>query len=106
MSAIFQRPLCDMGKAYDYSFRSYLGDSDTGAGGPCDDHPHRAELYSATTDSSSSTAEWRIFSLCPEHEEQLRRSDARLRLLRVPTRFRSPPAPLQPPAPPGRRARK
>ncbi len=93
MSAIFQRPLCDMGKAYDFSFRSYIGDADPGAGGTCDDHPHRVEMYAATTDSSSPTAEWRWFSLCPEHEEQLRRYDARLGPRGVSTRFRSPAAP-------------
>jgi hypothetical protein len=97
MSAIFQRPLCDMGKAYDFAFRSYLGDPDTGAGGPCDDHPHRAELYSATADAASPSAEWRIFSLCPEHEGQLRAYDARLRTLHVSSRFRSPPAPIEAP---------
>ncbi|MCI4339402.1 MAG: hypothetical protein L3J68_03615 [Thermoplasmata archaeon] len=89
MSAIFQRPLCDMGKAYDYSFRSYVGDPDTGAGGPCDDHPHRVEMFFATADANSSTAEWQIFSLCPGHEDQLRVYDARLRPLGVSTRFRS-----------------
>lgn len=94
MSAIFQRPLCDMGKAYDFAFRSYLGDPDTGAGGPCDDHPHRAELYSSTADATSPAAEWRVFSLCPEHEEQLRRYDERLRSRHVATRFRSPRAPI------------
>lgn len=89
MSAIFQRPLCDMGKAYDFSFRSRVGDADPGSGGPCDDRPHRVELYSATTDPASSSAEWRVFSLCPEHEEQLRQYDARLRALGLSTRFRS-----------------
>ena len=89
MSAIFQRPLCDMGKAYDFSFRTYLGEPETGSGGPCDDHPHRVELYSATTDATSPTAEWQVFSLCPEHEDQLRGFDRRLRDLGVTTRFRS-----------------
>lgn len=89
MSAIFQRPLCDMGKAYDFSFRPHVGDADTGAGGPCDDRPHRVDLYSATTDPSSTTAEWQSFSLCPEHEEQLRKYDDRLAPHGVRTRFRS-----------------
>jgi len=90
---MFQRPLCDMGKAYDFSFRSYIGDADTGAGGPCDDHPHRTELYAATTDATSAAAEWQAFSLCPEHEDQLRRYDDRLRPLGVSTRFRTPAPP-------------
>jgi hypothetical protein len=90
VSAIFQRPLCDMGKAYDFSFRPLVGDPDTGAGGPCDDRPHRVELFSATTDPKSPSAEWRGFSLCPDHEEQLRRYDERLRPRGVATRFRTP----------------
>jgi hypothetical protein len=89
MSAIFQRPLCDMGKAYDFSFRPKIGDADTGAGGPCDDRPHPVELYSAATDATSSEAEWQVFSLCPEHEDQLRRYDDRLRPMGISTRFRS-----------------
>ena len=93
MSAIFQRPVCDMGKAYDFSFRSFLGEAETGAGGPCDDHPHRAELYAATADAGSPRAEWQVFSLCPEHEYQLRLYDERLRPRGVPTRFRIPSAP-------------
>ena len=93
MSAIFQRPLCDMGRAYDFSFRPILGDPDTGAGGPCDDRPHSAELYAANTDARAPTAEWRRFSLCPEHEDQLRRYDERLRPRGVATRFRALPAP-------------
>jgi hypothetical protein len=93
VSVIFQRPLCDMGQAYDFSFRPILGDPETGAGGPCDDRPHPAELFAAATDPHSSAAEWRRFSLCPEHEEQLRRYDERLRPRGVATRFRSPAAP-------------
>ncbi|MGI0129721.1 MAG: hypothetical protein ACREDE_05815 [Thermoplasmata archaeon] len=103
MSAIFQRPVCDMGKAYDFSFRSFIGDADAGAGGPCDDHPHRVELYSATADVNARSAEWRIFSLCPEHEGQLRRYDGRLATFGVSTRFRSPAEPLEAP-PPTRRS--
>jgi len=87
MSAIFQRPLCEMGRAYDFAFRPVLGEPDLGSGGPCDDRPHAVELYAATADPRSASAPWRSFSLCPEHEDQLRRHDAR-----VPTgsRFRSP----------------
>ncbi|MGI0071051.1 MAG: hypothetical protein ACRECT_03140 [Thermoplasmata archaeon] len=92
MSAIFQRPLCDMGKAYDFSFRPRLGDPETGSGGPCDDHPHRVDLYSATADAGSVAAEWQPFSLCPEHEEQLHRFDARFAAIGSASRFRSPPS--------------
>jgi len=98
MSAIFQRPLCDMGKAYDFSFRSYLGDPEAGFGGTCDDRPYRVELFGATARPEAPDAEWRAFSLCPEHEDQLRRMDDRLRPLGVSTRFRNseriaPPSP-------------
>jgi hypothetical protein len=89
MSHMFERPLCEMGRAYDFAFRSYIGEPETGAGGPCDDRPHRVEIYAATTDPSSPGAEWQVFALCPEHEDQLHRYDARLRPLGVPTRFRS-----------------
>jgi hypothetical protein len=89
MSAIFQRPLCDMGKAYDFAFRPIVGDADTGAGGPCDDHPHRVELYDAAADPSSSSAAWQRFSLCPEHETQLRSYDARVVARGTPSRFRA-----------------
>ncbi len=90
MSAIFQRPLCDMGKAYDFSFRSFLGDPEPGSGGPCDDRPHRVEMFSATADAKDPAAEWRAFELCPEHDSQLRRFDQRLRSRGTSTRFRSP----------------
>ncbi len=87
MSAIFQRPLCDMGKAYDFSFRPVLGDADVGSGGPCDDRPRPVDLFAAAADPRSPSAPWRTFSLCPEHESQLRRHDGR-----VPggSRFRPP----------------
>jgi hypothetical protein len=78
MSAIFQRPLCDMGKAYDFAFRPLLGEPEVGSGGPCDDHPRPVELVSAQSDPHSPSAVWRAFSLCPEHEAQLRRHDARV----------------------------
>jgi len=95
MSAIFQRPLCDMGKAYDFAFRPVLGDADVGSGGPCDDHPHPVDLVSAHEDPRSAAAGWRTFSLCPEHETQLRRHDARMP---GGSRFRTAPGR---PAPPG-----
>ncbi len=87
MSAIFQRPLCDMGAAYDFAFRPVLGDPDVGSGGPCDDRPHRVELLAASARRTDPSAAWRAFSLCPEHELQLRRLEPR-----VPDgpRFRAP----------------
>jgi hypothetical protein len=96
MSAIFQRPLCDMGRAYDFAFRPVIGDADTGAGGPCDDRPHRGELYAAAADPAAPSAAWQSFSLCPEHETQLRSYDARLVARGLPSRFR--PTAITPPA--------
>lgn len=78
MSAIFQRPLCEMGAAYDFAYRPAIGEADLGTGGPCDDRPHRVELYAADALPGAPSAPWRAFSLCPEHEAQLRRHDARL----------------------------
>jgi hypothetical protein len=89
MSAIFQRPLCDMGKAYDFAFRPILGDPLTGSGGPCDDRPRRVELFGAVTDPAAAQAEWRPYSLCPEHESQLRQCDERLRAKGPGSRFRT-----------------
>ena len=86
MSAIFQRPLCDMGKAYDFAFRPVLGDPEVGSGGPCDDHPRPVALLAADADPRSPTGVWRTFSLCPEHEAQLRRHDRRMA---AGSRFRS-----------------
>ena len=90
MSAIFQRPLCEMGKAYDFAFRPLLGEPELGSGGPCDDRPRAVELFAASADRRSAAAAFRTFALCPEHEDQLRRHDAR-----VPSgsRFRAPAAP-------------
>jgi hypothetical protein len=90
MSAIFQRPLCDMGAVYDFSFRPLLGEPENGTGGPCDDRPHRVEVFSAAADPATPAAAWRSFSLCPEHESQLRRADDRLRALGRAARFRAP----------------
>lgn len=91
MSAIFQRPLCDMGAAYDFALRSQVGEPDPGAGGPCDDRPHPVELCAASSDPSAPGTLWRTFSLCPEHESQLRAYDARLRARGMGSRFRAPP---------------
>ncbi|MGA7476094.1 MAG: hypothetical protein WBW47_02610 [Thermoplasmata archaeon] len=99
MSHIFQRPLCDMGRAYDFAFRPITGDPETEDGGPCDDRPHRIELYAAGADRASAADAWQAFSVCPEHESQLRRYDERLRQRGVPPRFRSP---ADGPAPTGR----
>ena len=95
MSAIFQRPLCDMGAAYDYAFRPQVGDADPGAGGPCDDRPHRVELFAAAARPPSGNGEWRAFSLCPEHESQLRGYDQRIVTRGEASRFRSA---ISPPA--------
>ncbi|HYA57025.1 MAG TPA: hypothetical protein VEH57_00945 [Thermoplasmata archaeon] len=89
MSAIFQRPLCDMGRAYDFAFRPVIGDADLGSGGPCDDRPHPVDLWAARADPRSPSAEWQRFSLCPEHETQLRHHERRLGEAGVSSRFRS-----------------
>jgi hypothetical protein len=91
MSAIFQRPLCDMGKAYDFAFRPVVGDPDTGAGGPCDDRPRRVDLFAAAADPGSPRAAWQGFSLCPEHESQLRTYDGRVVAGGRASRFRTAP---------------
>ncbi len=74
-----------MGAAFDYAYRPAVGEPDPGTGGPCDDRPHRVELYAARAGLPSS--DWRAFALCPEHESQLRRHDSRLG---GPSRFRVP----------------
>jgi hypothetical protein len=91
VSHLFERPLCGMGAAYDYAFRPVVGDAEPGLGGPCDDRPHRVELFSATTDPRSPSAEWQPFVLCPDHEAQLRRCDERLRATGRESRFRRVP---------------
>lgn len=91
MSAIFQRPLCEMGKAYDFAFRPHLGEPATGDGGPCDDRPSSIELFGAFSDPASPGAGSRMFLLCPEHRTQLARYDRALSANGVPSRFRSPP---------------
>lgn len=98
MSHLFERPLCDMGRAYDFAFRPVTGDPVTGDGGPCDDRPHRIELYAAGVDPAAPDAAWQAFAVCPDHELQLRRYDERLVREGVPPRFRN----VSPsPSPPG-----
>ena len=93
MSAIFQRPLCEMGRAYDYAFRPTLGDPEAGFGGGCDTRPHRVELWSAAADPGVPASSWQPFGLCDEHEQQLRTIDARaVRDGRSASRFRGEPA--------------
>jgi hypothetical protein len=89
MSHLFQRPLCDMGAAYDFAYRPTLGEPSPEDGGGCDDRPGRIELYAAGADRTRADATWRSFSVCPEHESQLRRYDPRLQERGVPPRFRS-----------------
>lgn len=89
MSHLFERPLCDMGRAYDFAFRPVTGDPRTGDGGPCDDRPHRIELYAAGADRAAPDAAWQAFSVCPDHEAQLRGYDERLVQQGFAPRFRS-----------------
>lgn len=93
MSHLFQRPLCEMGAAFDYAFRPVIGAAEEAMGGPCDDRPHRVELYAAGVDPRSASAEWRAFSLCPDHEAQLIACDARLLAQGLSSRFRRPTVP-------------
>ena len=79
-----------MGAAYDFAYRPTVGEPAAEDGGGCDDRPNRVELYAAHADPQLPTAEWRAFSVCPEHESQLRRYEERLRAQGVPPRFRSP----------------
>jgi len=89
MSHLFQRPLCDMGRAYDFAYRPAVGDPSPEDGGGCDDHPHRVELYRSGVDPGGSEADWQVFSVCPEHESQLRRYDDLLGQRGIAPRFRS-----------------
>lgn len=81
-----------MGAAFDYAFRPLVGDAEEGLGGPCDDRPHRVELYAADADLGEPSPAWRPFALCPDHEAQLARQDARLASRGVSSRFRRPTA--------------
>jgi len=89
VSHLFQRPLCDMGRAYDFAFRPTVGAPAAEDGGPCDDRPHRIELFAAGADRTTPGAPWQSFSVCPEHEGQLRRYDERLRQQGIAPRFRA-----------------
>lgn len=91
MSHLFQRPLCEMGRGYDYAYRAVLGEPSAEDGGGCDDRPHRVELYAAGADRTRVDAPWQAFAICPEHEAQLRRYDDRLRERRIEPRFRTRP---------------
>ena len=90
MSHLFQRPLCEMGIAFEYAYRPLVGEADEGTGGPCDDRPHRVELYAADADPAGASAAWRSFALCPEHEAQLARWDSALAARGVRSRIRRP----------------
>ena len=90
MSHLFQRPLCDMGRAYDFAYRPALGDPAPEDGGGCDDRPRRVELYRSGADPNAPSPDWRAFSVCPEHESQLRRYDERLLQQGLRPRFRAP----------------
>lgn len=89
MSHIFERPLCEMGRAYDFAYRSTVGDPEVGDGGACDDRPHRIELFAAAADRAKPDADWQAFAVCPDHEAQLRRYDDRLAPQGIAPRFRS-----------------
>ncbi|MGC2033933.1 MAG: hypothetical protein WA761_00635 [Thermoplasmata archaeon] len=90
MGGIFQRPVCDLGPAYDFAFRPLIGVPDPDSGGGCDDAPERVELFAAGTDPSVPSAAWTYFSLCPAHRDQLKRYDERLETKGLPSRFRTP----------------
>lgn len=91
MSHLFERPLCDMGRAYDYAYRPIVGDPETGDGGGCDDRTHRIELFGADADRTKADSAWLAFEVCPEHETQLRRYDQRLAARSIAPRFRTGP---------------
>ncbi len=77
MSHLFQRPLCEMGKAFDFAYRPIVGEPGPEFGGPCDDRPRSVELCDAHAEPRAPTTPWRTFLLCPDHEAQLRVFDAR-----------------------------
>ena len=88
MSHLFQRPLCDMGRAYDFAYRPIVGEPSPEDGGGCDDRPQRVELFRSGADPRSPDADWQAFSVCPEHEAQLRRYDDLLGRRGLAPRFR------------------
>ncbi|MHB1435169.1 MAG: hypothetical protein ACYCPN_04205 [Thermoplasmata archaeon] len=90
MSHLFQRPLCEMGIAYDYAYREALGPPTPDLGGGCDDRPRRLELWEVHAPTAEPGASWRPFQVGPEHIAQLAAVDRNL-VARGPTsRFRSP----------------
>ena len=90
MSHIFQRPLCEMGAAYDYAYRNPLGPPTPDLGGGCDDRPRRVELWAGLSSATETAAAWRPFQVCPEHLAQLAGVDRRLVSQGLTSRFRSP----------------
>lgn len=90
MSHLFQRPLCEMGIAYDYAYREPLGPPTPDLGGGCDDRPRRVELWAAHALPPDPAAPWRSFQVCPEHTVQLAMVDRRLGARGLTSRFRSP----------------
>ncbi len=90
MSHLFQRPLCEMGIAYDYAYREPLGPPTPDLGGGCDDRPGRVELWAARPSPTDPSAAWRPFQICPEHAAQLAGVDRRLESRGVTSRFRTP----------------
>jgi hypothetical protein len=89
LGGIFQRPICDLGNAFEFAFRPLIGSTDPDTGGACDDAPLRVALFSAGADPGEPGSEWREFSLCPEHRSQLTRYDSRLVARGIASRFRS-----------------
>jgi hypothetical protein len=76
MSHLFQRPMCDLGAAYDFAYRPVLGAPDVDAAGGCDDRPAKVALYAATADPFDRQPVWSTFGVCAGHVGELRRYDA------------------------------
>ncbi|MFZ0890830.1 MAG: hypothetical protein WB778_05970 [Thermoplasmata archaeon] len=92
MSHIFQRPLCDLGRAYDYAYRSSLGEPNIDAAGGCDDRPVPIELYAAEGDPRVPSAPWAMFRVCSGHQGELRKYDREILARGFPSRLRTAPA--------------
>ncbi len=93
MSHIFQRPVCDLGRAYDYAYRPSLGEPNIDAAGGCDDRPAAIDLFSGNADLRSSNPSWSTFSVCPGHQGELLRYDRLLTDQGLPSRLKSPAPP-------------